>query len=117
MSFQLTHLTPAKGRITEFEQVFLKWFDLNHLLKIKWHMLDLCASNERDAMLIDWLHLAERFTLQTEALGLRGTLRYLQDTSATHISTFGVMVYNVGTSLTSADDSSSPASRITSAAS
>ncbi|CAK9779896.1 unnamed protein product [Cutaneotrichosporon oleaginosum] len=86
---------PATGKITEFEQVYLKWFDLNHLLKIKWHMLDLCAPYERDAMLIDWLHLAELFTLQTEALGMRNTLRYLQDTSATHISSFGVMVYNL----------------------
>lgn len=83
------------GKITQFEQVFLKWFDLNHLLKIKYHMLDICAANERDSVLLDWLHLAELFTMQTEALGLRGTLRYLQDTSATHISNFGVMVYNV----------------------
>lgn len=81
-------------------------------------MLDLCAPNERDAMLIDWLHLAELFTLQTEALGLRGTLRYLQDTSATHISSFGVMVYNVGpaTRTLRAHTSSSPAFRTTSAA-
>lgn len=92
---QASTLTSATGKITQFEQVFLKWFDLNHLLKIKYHMLDICAPNERDAMLLDWLHLGEMFTMQTEQLGLRGTLRYLQDTSATHVSTFGVMVYNV----------------------
>ncbi|BEJ10772.1 hypothetical protein CspHIS471_0101940 [Cutaneotrichosporon sp. HIS471] len=88
-------LDPSTGKITELEQVFLKWFDLNHLLKIKWHMLDLCAPNERDGNVIDWLHLAELFTLQTEAIGLTGILRYFQDTSATHISSFGVMVYNL----------------------
>lgn len=86
---------PAMGVITPFEQTYLKWFDLNHLLKLKYHMLDLCAPPERDAAVLDWLMLAEAFAKQTEALGLLGTLRYLQDTSATHISSFGVMVYNV----------------------
>lgn len=117
---RVSTLTTATGKITQFEQVFLKWFDLNHLLKIKYHMLDICAPNERDAMLLDWLHLGEMFTMQTEQLGLRGTLRYLQDTSATHVSTFGVMVYNVGPPLsrmgTRPDASSSLASRLCSAA-
>lgn len=87
----------ATGMITTFEQTYLKWFDLNHLLKIKYHMLDICAPHERDAAVLDWLLLAESFAKQTEALGLLGTLRYFQDTSATHISSFGVMVYNVST--------------------
>ncbi|GMK56769.1 hypothetical protein CspeluHIS016_0306090 [Cutaneotrichosporon spelunceum] len=30
----------ATGVITEFEQVLLKWFDLNHFVKIKWQMID-----------------------------------------------------------------------------
>lgn len=103
-------LTAALGILTGFEQMYLKWFDINHLMKIKYQMMDCCNANERDATMLDWFQLAEMFTFQTEALGLRGTLRYFQDTSATHISSFGVMVYNVRYSSSQADNSSLPAS-------
>jgi hypothetical protein len=58
-------------------------------------MIDNSPTSECEANILDWLLLSEEFTKQTEALGRLGTLRFLQDTSATHISSFGVMVYNV----------------------
>jgi hypothetical protein len=91
----MTNPFPAFGKISPFEQTYLKWFDLNHLTKIKYHMIDNCPTSESEANVLDWLLLADEFTKQTEALGRLGTLRFLQDTSATHISSFGIMVYNV----------------------
>jgi hypothetical protein len=56
----------------------LKWFDLNHLLKIKHEMLD-CAPPPNIPVLMN-----------------ECSLLYLQDTSATHLSSFGLVIYKVG---------------------
>ncbi|BEI81548.1 hypothetical protein CcaverHIS002_0207080 [Cutaneotrichosporon cavernicola] len=58
---------PRQGRFSADEQAILKWFDLNHLLRIKFLMLD------------------------TEKIAAIGYLGYMQDTSVTHLSTFGVV--------------------------
>lgn len=75
----------------------LKWFDLNHLVKMKFHMLDVCPSRQTSQITTDWLGLAIRFTDQTEHFEHSGCLPYLPDTSAIHLSTFGIMCHRVGT--------------------
>jgi len=46
--------------------------------------------------------LAEEFAEQTDLIGHDGTLLYMQDTSATHLSNFGMVSYRVGLSTTEA---------------
>lgn len=87
---------PARGRFSADEQALLKWFDLNHLLRIKFLMLDVCPPSERGQVGADWLTLAERFTSQTESIARLGYLGYMQDTSVTHLSTYGVVGHKVG---------------------
>lgn len=85
----------ARGKFSAFEQSLLKWFDINHLLRIKFLMLDVCAVHERDLVVADWLELAERYATQTEIISQLGCFRYMQDTSATHLSSFGVVGHKV----------------------
>jgi len=84
-------LTAAQGKFSPFEQSVLKWFDLNHLMRIKFLMLDVCPDHQRDLIVADWLQMANSFTAQTELIAELGCLAYMQDTSATHLSSFGVV--------------------------
>jgi hypothetical protein len=74
----------------------LKWFDLNHLLKIKHEMLDCAPPPNIPVLMNECLVLAQSFAGQTEAISEDGSLLYLQDTSATHLSSFGLVIYKVG---------------------
>ncbi|RSH95252.1 hypothetical protein EHS25_000338 [Saitozyma podzolica] len=86
---------PSLGEFSANEQTMLKWFDLNHLVKMKFHMLDVCPSRQTSQITTDWLGLAIRFTDQTEHFEHSGCLPYLPDTSAIHLSTFGIMCHRI----------------------
>lgn len=89
----------AQGKFPPIEQSLLKWFDLNHLLRIKFLMLDVCPDHQRQQIAGDWLQLADRYTNQTEVISELGYMQYMQDTSATHLSTFGVVGHKVSHSM------------------
>lgn len=65
-------------------------------MRTKFLMLDVCPPPLRGQITTDWLHLAERFTAQTEKIAQLGCLGYMQDTSITHLSMFGVVGHKVG---------------------
>ncbi|RSH91680.1 hypothetical protein EHS25_009049 [Saitozyma podzolica] len=86
---------PSTRRFSAAEERSLKWFDLNHLLKIKHEMLDCAPPPNIPVLMNECLVLAQSFAGQTEAISEDGSLLYLQDTSATHLSSFGLVIYKL----------------------
>jgi len=85
----------ASGSFSASEQIILKWFDLNHLLKILNQMLDICSPHEIPETQRAFIGVAGQFAGQTELLATSGHLTYLLDTSAAHISALGTMIHSV----------------------
>jgi len=85
----------ASGSFSASEQIILKWFDLNHLLKILNQMLEICSPHELPETQRAFIGVAGQFAGQTELLATSGHLTYLLDTSAAHISALGTMIHNV----------------------
>ncbi|ORY21003.1 hypothetical protein BCR39DRAFT_73904 [Naematelia encephala] len=77
------------------EQNLMKWFDLNHLVKIKNQQLYVSPTYEIPELLDECLVLARRIADQTEQLGRDESLAYLQDTSATHLSSLGIILHQL----------------------
>ncbi|ORY27888.1 hypothetical protein BCR39DRAFT_536618 [Naematelia encephala] len=86
---------PDRRLFGEVEHRSLRWFDLNHLFKLKFEMIDCAAPAEVPNLIKECLILAHEFTEQTEQLGYDGSLLYLQDTSAAHLSAFGMVAYKL----------------------
>lgn len=80
------------------EQCFLKWIDLIELMRLKHELLDCCQPFEIQDILQECLLWARRIADQTELVADCGILLYLQDTSATRLSTYGTMLYKVSLS-------------------
>lgn len=85
----------ASGSFSASEQIILKWFDLNHLLKILNQMLEICSQHEVPETQRAFIGVAGQFAGQTELLATSGHLTYLLDTSAAHISALGTMIHSV----------------------
>jgi hypothetical protein len=58
-------------------------------------MLDCAPPPNIPVLMNECLVLAQSFASQTEAITEDGCLLYLQDTSATHLSSFGLVIYKV----------------------
>lgn len=85
----------ASGSFSASEQIILKWFDLNHLLKILNQMLEICSLHEVPETQRAFIGVAGQFAGQTELLATSGHLTYLLDTSAAHMSALGTMIHCV----------------------
>lgn len=77
------------------EHMLLRWFDIHHLFQLKFEVMDCAPRTQVQDIVKECLTLAEEYATHTEAISQDGTLLYLQDTSATHISSFGKVVYKV----------------------
>ena len=77
------------------ERCFLKWIDLIELMRLQYELLDCCQPVARPDILQQWLIWATCVADQTDRAAECGILLYLQDTSATRLSTYGTMLYKV----------------------
>lgn len=82
------------------EHRFLKWIDLIEMLRLRSELLECCSDAETSDLLQECLDWATQIADQTDLVADSGILVYLQDTSATRLSTFGIILHKV--SLTSA---------------
>jgi hypothetical protein len=74
---------------------FLSWYDINHLFTLKFEMIHCSSPSETSNLTQECLVLASEYAVQTEMMGTDGGLRYLQDTSAAQLSSFGMLSYKV----------------------
>lgn len=88
-------MTTVSGEFGAAEQAILKWFDINHLLKILNEMLQTCPHQEVLERKRAFVRTAEEFAVQSELLAAAGHMTYLIDTSISHLSAFGNMVRKV----------------------
>lgn len=77
------------------ERRFLKLIDLIELLRLKFEILDVCASQETPDLLQECFNLAELVASQIDLVAESGVLLYLQDTSATRLSSYGSILHKV----------------------
>lgn len=77
------------------EYDFLQWFDRRMLVSIKYNMID-CVPPALEAVAVeDTIASIDDFVQLTIKIAKDGSLRYLQDTSAAHLSTLGVIIRKV----------------------
>ena len=69
------------------------------MLQQKFEIMLVAPLDERAELLHDCLALAHSVVDQLDLVADSGSLLYLQDTSASHLSTFGIILYKVGGSL------------------
>lgn len=95
----MRHLTvQAQSALSLVEQRFLKLIDLIELLRLKFEILDVCSAEETQDLLQECFNLAELVANQIDLVAESGVLLYLQDTSATRLSSYGSILHKVGDS-------------------
>lgn len=86
---------PAIRRMSVAEHAYLKWIDLIELMRLRYELLDCCLPPAIPDVLQECLLWAVRVADETEHVAEVGILLYLQDTTATRLSTYGTMLYKV----------------------
>jgi hypothetical protein len=94
------YVHPPRSNLTKAQRIFpdathrsLAWYDINHLFTLKFEMIHCSSPSETSNIVQECLVLASEYAAQTEMLGKDGSLRYLQDTSAAQLSSFGMTSY------------------------
>lgn len=81
------------------ERRFLKLIDLIELLRLKFEILDICSMQETPDLLQECFNLAELVADQIDLVAESGVLLYLQDTSATRLSSYGSILHKVSSTM------------------
>lgn len=86
---------PAQSVLSLVERRFLKLIDLIELLRLKFEILDVCSMQETQDLLQECFNHAELVANQIDLVAESGVLLYLQDTSATRLSSYGSILHKV----------------------
>ncbi|WVW84403.1 hypothetical protein I302_106437 [Kwoniella bestiolae CBS 10118] len=82
-------------RLSEIEYHFLLWYDKRMMVSIRFELLE-CADPQNQPLLLQELIADTRaFVDQTSIVAGNGSMLYLQDTTAVHLSTLGIVIYKV----------------------
>lgn len=98
--YSVIYLTEVRRIFPDVIHRSLLWYDINHLFTLKFEMINCSPPSEASNIMQECLVLASEYAEQTEMMGTDGSLRYLQDTSAAQLSSFGMSSYKVSTPLT-----------------
>nr|XP_018263396.1 uncharacterized protein I303_04890 [Kwoniella dejecticola CBS 10117]OBR85554.1 hypothetical protein I303_04890 [Kwoniella dejecticola CBS 10117] len=81
--------------LSAIERDFLLWYDYRLIVNIKFERLENALSSDAAALLEDTYNAARIFVDQTRVVAANGSLLYLQDATAVHLSSLGILLYKL----------------------
>ncbi|KAK6908078.1 hypothetical protein I203_102079 [Kwoniella mangroviensis CBS 8507] len=82
-------------RLSEIQHHFLLWYDKRMMVSLRFELLECADLQDQPLLLQETISDTRAFVDQTLIVAGNGSMLYLQDTTAVHLSTLGVIMYKM----------------------